>query len=278
MQRDLRRRILAKLAAARVLLDARGVDPDEALGSLLTAAEQLPLPSELDGLRAAHARWRAGEPSGLDRAQLLAITDRLRAALGPRERRWRAIARGASTGLLAAAAVVVVAGYAWHLANRPAPDEGLLGTYWSEPGFRGTSFQRLDHDLVMKWAEKAPMLGVPPDRFSVVWEGCLVVDEPNRWLGVASDDAVRVSVGGVVVAERWQGEQDYRYTYSGAPLPRGVQPIRVEYEHYEGPARLRLTWLLGRGGRVHEVPSDHLVPPGGNRRHPCAAGAATDPR
>jgi regulator of sirC expression with transglutaminase-like and TPR domain len=139
--------------------------------------------------------------------------------------------------------------------ERPAGavQPGLLGRY-----FRGTAHEeavaeRVDADLDFEWSGR-PAPRVPPDGFSVRWEGWLSLPDAGTWtFFVIANDGVRIAVDGRKVLEDW--EERGRDSFMGsaeAELGAGWHRLRVEFFDSGGPSRL---WIrLGREGAARPLP------------------------
>jgi hypothetical protein len=154
----------------------------------------------------------------------------------------------------------------------PAYDQGLKGSYYTKLGWKGHRFQRIDHTVDFDWGSGSPMRGVPSDRFSVSWEGCIIVDDElagKMTLAAGGDDIVRVKLDGKKVIDI-KGTQGYRVQRGGEPLVRGLHHVRVEFGERRQKARVMLGWARN-GGEVEPIPARFLVP-NTSRDYTCAPG------
>ncbi|MCO6357105.1 glycoside hydrolase family 3 N-terminal domain-containing protein [Roseivirga pacifica] len=92
--------------------------------------------------------------------------------------------------------------------NLVLPDKsgnGLQASFYNNRNLSGEPvLQRVDEQVDFEW-ETSPGEGVNADHFSIRWEGYLVPDETfEGWVGVSSDDGVRLSVDDVMVIDNWQ--------------------------------------------------------------------------
>ncbi|MDD5309334.1 MAG: PA14 domain-containing protein [Deltaproteobacteria bacterium] len=276
--------------AARVVLDTRGAVAKDA-AQLLAAGWR----SFSAALRAAHGadaggEWLAalsgaadawtsrleGHPPRRDlRLALAELARGIRSlhawkirVLGSRaERRLRLAGRIAlaASGAIFAAAIAI--GVAVSL-SIPDFDEGLTAIYYTKRGQAGHPFERIDHQVDFSWGRRSPMKGVGRDRFSVRWEGCLVVENGRHPTLVAgADEAIRVRIDGVKAIEDWKPHQ-FRTNSAKGGLKPGVHRIRVDYEDVSGEARVFLGWTED-GEPPRPIPAENLVPRDGNRKHKC---------
>jgi hypothetical protein len=230
-----------------------------AVGDALLEAERLA--AERPELAAEAARARAAWPDD----PWLAL-DHLEQLENLRDPRPRERFRRLFTALLAGTALLAAGWGAWVWANRPAPDEGLFARYHSKRGERGLLFERVDPSLEHDWKKDRPLPELPVDEFSVSWRGCLVVPE-KRWLHAGADDSLRITVDGALTLDRW-GPHGAELVPAGELEP-GVHPVIIQYEELGGFARVFVKWSRTPTGAPESIPASMLVPPGGNRNHPC---------
>lgn len=99
----------------------------------------------------------------------------------------------------------------------------------------------VDHD----WASGAPLEAVPPDKFSVAWDTCVVLPEvTNLVLQVNANDGARVLVDGEPVIEAWERDPKTRKRGSGSgavELDAGIHHLRAEYFESMGKASIKLS-------------------------------------
>ena len=147
----------------------------------------------------------------------------------------------------------------WLASERPNPEDGLSARYYRNLGFKGTSFKRTDPHLDFYWQQKAPMLGLRADRFSVIWKGCLTVPAPNLRLAIEADGAVSARVDG----EHWLGETGpapVRVVFSERPLSPGPHTVELHYQHKGEDSRFRAA-LASASGSLRTL-SPHILRPG----------------
>jgi glucose/arabinose dehydrogenase len=137
---------------------------------------------------------------------------------------------------------------------------GLTGTYFSQPGFSGTSTARIDPTVNFNWGTGSPAPGIGPDRWSARWTGQVEaeVSGPHTFY-VRSDDGARLWVNGVLVVDDWT-DHTSRVSQGTIDLQGGKRyAIRVEYHDTTGEAGLRLLWSAP--GIVRQVvPASQLFP------------------
>ena len=90
------------------------------------------------------------------------------------------------------------------------------------------------------WKHDSPLEGLRNDQFSVVWDTCLVLQEPRRAaFSLASDDGARLWMNRKLVLDNWR--DGWHARGARVELPRGVYHLRVEYREVTGRARIGLT-------------------------------------
>lgn len=98
----------------------------------------------------------------------------------------------------------------------------------------------IDYD----WGLGSPFPGVPGDYFSACWTGSIrFAQEGDYLLEVRADDAVRVWLDDVLIADTW-GRQGLQELQVPVHIPAGEEHrLRAAYYELDGTARVRLRWL-----------------------------------
>ena len=127
---------------------------------------------------------------------------------------------------------------------------GLRGTYCSTPEFGGTLIERIDAQVSFNWGGAAPMPGIPPDRFSVRWEGDIeTLNAGNYTFHVRSDDGARLFVDDRLLIDSWRPQPETENSVS-IELEAGRRyPIRLDYFDGAVLAMVSLSWTPPGGGR-----------------------------
>jgi glucose/arabinose dehydrogenase len=140
------------------------------------------------------------------------------------------------------------------------PGTGLLGTYFNNVNFTGTSLTRLDPTVNFSWGAGAPIAGIGADTFSVVWSGQVRAKVTGtHTFYTVSDDGVRLFVNGQAVINNWT---DHAPTENAGTivLTAGQKyDIRLEFYENGGGASAQLRWS-GPGLAKEVVPQSHLHP------------------
>ncbi len=137
---------------------------------------------------------------------------------------------------------------------------GLTGTYFSQPGFTGTSTIRIDPTVNFNWGTGSPVSGVGPDNWSARWTGQIEAEVSGAYtFHVRSDDGARLWVDGKLIVDDWN-DHTSRVSQGQVQLQGGRRyAIRLEYHDTKGEAGLRLLWSAP--GIVRQVvPASQLFP------------------
>jgi len=127
---------------------------------------------------------------------------------------------------------------------------GLDGQYYANPNFTGpAAFERQDNRLNFDWGTQIPVGGsrtpafqnFPHDNFSARWSGAIVPRFSEKYvLTVESDAGAKVWLNKALVID---GSKSGAATSAPIALAAGNSyPIRVDYNHATGPAKLVLRW------------------------------------
>ena len=120
---------------------------------------------------------------------------------------------------------------------------GLQGQYFNNMKLEGSPARtRIDHELGFNWPA-SPGAGVNADGFSARWTGYLKPDRSfNGWLGISSDDGMRVWVDDQIVIDNWRKGVTAMET---TPMEfKAGREYRLRVEMWEGgyDARAELRW------------------------------------
>jgi len=122
---------------------------------------------------------------------------------------------------------------------------GLKGEYFNNRNLEGTpALTRIDNQLEFDWPW-APGDGVNVDDFSIRWTGYIQSDKSfDGWLGLSSDDGIRMWVDDQLVIDNWT-----KGATSIVTTPKKIEAgkkYKVRIEMWEGGwgARAHLRWNL----------------------------------
>lgn len=126
--------------------------------------------------------------------------------------------------------------------RQPNGGRGLRGEYFAKPSFEGKPhLTRVDPTIDFNWAVALPAEGMPPDRFSVRWEGAMVPDQTVQGrLGLISQDHMRLWIDDDLIIDCWEGSGSAAHAFS---FTAGREyKLRLEYEKRGGGAMVALGW------------------------------------
>jgi hypothetical protein len=125
----------------------------------------------------------------------------------------------------------------------------------------GTPVASTDAEVVRyDWSGGSPDPAVPKDGFSARWNGMLRPRFSETYsFTVRTTDRVRVTVGGLLIVDGWEGDRASDKTTT-IELEAGREyPIVVEYRHDSGEASLEVLWESATQPALH-VPRSHGFP------------------
>jgi hypothetical protein len=124
----------------------------------------------------------------------------------------------------------------------PGPN-GLIGQYFDNSNFTGTSMTRTDATVNFNWALGSPASSMGVDYFSVRWTGQIQPQYSQTYtFYVTGDDGVRLWVNGVLIINKWVPQDATEWPGSIA-LTAGVKyNIKLEYFENYGYAVSQLRW------------------------------------
>ncbi len=101
---------------------------------------------------------------------------------------------------------------------------------------------QIDPDINFSWDTHSPVHGLPPDSFSVRWEGWLIPTEDiEGWIGVSSDDGSRLWLDDELVIDAWATGVTIRHHYLSLEAGRKYK-IRMDYHEAQWGASAALRW------------------------------------
>lgn len=128
------------------------------------------------------------------------------------------------------------------------PDQsqnGLKGEYFNNMNLEGTPvLTRIDKQLEFDWPW-SPGEGVNDDQFSIRWTGFIKANKSfNGWLGLSSDDGIRMWIDDKLVIDNWK-KGGTNIVTTPANIEAG-KTYKVRIEMWEGGwgARAHLRWNL----------------------------------
>ena len=142
---------------------------------------------------------------------------------------------------------------------------GLMGTYFSRPGFKGKSVFRVDEVVDFHWGMERPMFDVNRDYFSIRWTG--EVEAPVTGVytfHVDANDGAVLTIGDSLKIGQFDAQAGF-VTKGKIDLQGGKRyPITLDFHDNYGTAHAKLEWS-GPGIPKSVIPSRQL--------HPVLSGA-----
>ncbi|MBK9016648.1 MAG: hypothetical protein IPM82_22630 [Saprospiraceae bacterium] len=123
--------------------------------------------------------------------------------------------------------------------------QGLKADYYNGTNFNQKVATRTEPNIDKSWNDIPPVPGLDPHDCSIRWTGRLTAPETGTYTFSAKvDDGIRVWVGGVMVIDNWQLNDDGRFT--GKVIMRKGTPydLKVEYFNALIEGEVRLLWTL----------------------------------
>ena len=124
---------------------------------------------------------------------------------------------------------------------------GLRGEYFTKPGFAGEPhLVRVDSTINFNWAVALAAEGMPPDQFSVRWEGNIVPDRTVQGLlGISCQDRMRFWIDDEIILDCWHGAESTTLTRPFEFEAGRKYSLRVEYQKNGGGSVVVFGWDEG---------------------------------
>lgn len=142
---------------------------------------------------------------------------------------------------------------------------GLKVEYYNGVEFNEKVATRVDSKIDMSWNDNPPVPGLDPHHCSIRWTGILNAPETGTYTFSAQvDDGIRVWVGGVMVIDNWQ-LNDNAHSEGKVTMKAGV-PYNLKVEYFNGliEGEVRLIWKLPNAKQPAIIESKYYtqtVPP-----------------
>jgi hypothetical protein len=116
------------------------------------------------------------------------------------------------------------------------------GEYWSNAELTGDpAISRNDKAIDFRWREKAPVLGMPKNKFSVRWTRTVNFQDALYRFSAKADDGIRVYIDGKRLLNEWHtATGNTIYTFD--KKLKGNHTIVVEYYEGSGNAVVKFWW------------------------------------
>jgi len=137
---------------------------------------------------------------------------------------------------------------------------GIVGTYYDNPDFTGTSVRRLDSNVLFDWGTGSPAPGIAADTFSVRWQAKVQARVTGaHTFYLRSDGGARLWVNGQLLIDHWT-EHAAVEDSAVVDLAAGQKyPLRIEYYDGLGTGLAQLSWSAP-GLAKQAVPMTSLFP------------------
>ena len=121
---------------------------------------------------------------------------------------------------------------------------GLLGTYYNNADFTGTSVQRIDSAINFDWGnEGSPIQGIDGTTWSARWLGTITADETGTYtFYTTADDGVRLWVNGELLIDHLNNTGIDSYSATIDLVAGQTYSFRMDYQQVSGTAGVKLEW------------------------------------
>lgn len=136
--------------------------------------------------------------------------------------------------------------------------DGLTGHYFSTTTLTGPSVDRIDKVIDFAWGG-APIGTVPPDNFSVRWDGQLDIQAPGAYtFRTVADDGVRLRVDGQLILDDWNVHPATEKTSAAVSLMAGRHGVALDFFDASGGAVVRLQWATPGNPLFVTIPTTRM--------------------
>ena len=125
----------------------------------------------------------------------------------------------------------------------PPPATGAFtGCYFNNTDLTGSPvFVRTDSQINFNWGSGSPAPSLPPNGFSVRWQGIFAFSQGTYTFNATISDGMRLTIDGVVAWSRWRDQAPSLYM-SSYPMSQGNHLVTVEYYEHTGAGVAMLSW------------------------------------
>jgi hypothetical protein len=123
---------------------------------------------------------------------------------------------------------------------------GLLGEYFSNPGFKGKPIHTTVNDEVLfDYGGKGPFEDMPVDNFSVIWTGRFIPSKSGLYrFTLKSDDGSRLFLDGKQVIDNWGNHAVREKVYEIMFTSSKEHQVKIEYYEQGGDASVMFGWTF----------------------------------
>jgi hypothetical protein len=116
------------------------------------------------------------------------------------------------------------------------------GEYWTNAELTGNpAISRNDTAIDFRWREKAPVIGMPRDKFSARWTRTVNFQDGTYRFNAKADDGIRVYIDGKRLLNEWHAAAGTTI-YTFEKQLKGNHTIVVEYYEGTGNAVVKFWW------------------------------------
>ena len=125
----------------------------------------------------------------------------------------------------------------------PGNGDGLLGVYYDNIDFTGTTVTRVDPFIYFDWGNDSPDPAIEPDTFSVRWTGLVQAQFSETYTFYClTDDGFRLWVGGQLVIDSFIDQPPTYRNGSISLLADQKYDLQIDYYENGGGAVAQLYW------------------------------------
>jgi hypothetical protein len=136
-----------------------------------------------------------------------------------------------------------------------------LATYYSNPNFTGTAYQRVDPAINFEWGNTnpSPMPGIGPNNWSARWLGTITPEYTEAYtFHVSGDDGFRLYVNNQLLVDRMDNHSNANAYTGTIDLVAGqAYSFRLDYRQDWSEASIKVEWSSDSQAR-EVICSDHF--------------------
>jgi len=119
---------------------------------------------------------------------------------------------------------------------------GLLGTYYDNLDYTGSSIARYDANVSFDWGTSSPHQIIGRDTWAARWQGQVVAAKTETYtFSITTDGGARLYIDGKLVIDDW-ANHDKRERSGTIALTAGRHDIKLDYYVVSGSAVAQLRW------------------------------------
>jgi hypothetical protein len=146
------------------------------------------------------------------------------------------------------------------------PPQGLEGRYYKNSNWEGKPEFSVSDPEISRKVLNSRLKGFSENRFSVVWNGFIVIEKSDNYtFTTSSDDGSRLYINGQLVVDNL-GVHGFKEARGKIYLRAGVYPTAIYYFQAGGSYGIELFWSR-EGQPLASLPPDVLSPPPFNEQN-----------